>query len=237
MALAMLSGVSTMMSVTEAIARRRSVRAFLDRPVAPDLLREILDAARRAPSGGNLQPWRAWVLGGADLQRFRALAKARMAANPQGEGEEYGIYPEQLHEPYRSRRYKGGEDMYALLGIGRDDKPARLRRMAENYDFFGAPVGLFFAIDRRMRPGQWADLGMFIQTVMLLAEERGLGTCPQEAWALLHRTVADYLAMPPELMLFCGMALGYADETAPVNRLVTDRAPFDDVFTLRGFAG
>ena len=224
-----------MTTVTEAVLRRRSTRAFLDRPVAESLVREILDVARRAPSGGNMQPWRVWVVAGEEQKRLRAVAKARMMENPAGDSAEYKIYPDNLWEPHRSWRYKCGEDMYALLGIPRENKFARLLRLAENYDFFGAPVGLFFAIDRRMQPGQWADLGMFIQTVMLLAEERGLATCAQEAWSMLHKTVAEFVAMPPELMLFCGMALGYADNDAAVNRLVTDRAPFDEVFTLRGF--
>ena len=224
-----------MVSVTEAVLRRRSTRAFLDRPVPEAMLREILDTARRAPSGGNVQPWHVWVLAGEEQKKFRALAKARMMENPQGEGPEYKIYPDSLWEPHRSWRFKCGEDMYALLDIPRANKFARLLRMAENYDFFGAPVGLFFAIDRRMQPGQWSDLGMYIQTDMLLAEERGLATCAQEAWAMLHKTVADFLAMPPELMLFCGMALGYADEGAPVNRLITDRAPLDELVSLRGF--
>ena len=223
------------MTVTEAVLRRRSTRAFLDRPVPEATVREILNSARRVPSGGNVQPWHVWVLAGEEQKKFRALAKARMMDNPQGEGAEYKIYPDSLWEPHRSWRFKCGEDMYALLDIPRENKFARLLRMAENYDFFGAPVGLFFAIDRRMQPGQWADLGMYIQTVMLLAEERGLATCAQEAWAMLHKTVADFVAMPPDLMLFCGMALGYADEAAPVNRLVTDRAPFDELVSLRGF--
>jgi nitroreductase len=148
---------------------------------------------------------------------------------PQGEEREYDVYPPDLHEPYRSRRYKCGEDLYAALGIPREDKPARLRQFARNLEAFGAPVLLFFSIDRRMGRNQWAHLGMFMQTIMLLAVEEGLHTCPQEAWSGFHRTIADFLGLPDEQMFYCGMALGYADMDHPVNQWRTERAPLDEI--------
>ena len=141
----------------------------------------------------------------------------------------------ELWEPYRSRRFKCGEDLYATINVTREDKFARLLQFARNYQFFGAPVGLFFFIDRQMGPPQWSDLGMYMQSVMLLAREHGLDTCAQEAWSVWYRTVGEFLQAPPQLMLFSGMALGYRDESAPINTLRTDRAPLEEFATLRGF--
>jgi nitroreductase len=212
-----------------------SCRAFLSTPVPGATVRAILEAARRAPSGGNLQPWHVYALGGEPLSRLIAAVRGRLPTHPRGEGSEYEIYPRDLVEPYRSRRFKCGEDMYATINVPREDKPARLMQFARNYMLFGAPVGLFFYIDRQMGPPQWSDLGMFMQSVMLLAREHGLHTCAQEAWSVWYRTVSDFLQVPPELMLFAGMALGHRDESAPINRLRTDRAPLEDIAVFQGF--
>jgi nitroreductase len=222
------------MEVSEAINSRITTRAFLDKPVPGDVLREILETAKRAPSGGNLQPWHVWVLGGEPMARFKALIREKMAANPRGEGTEYEIYPPELKEPYKARRFKCGEDMYATLNIPREDKFGRLLNFARNFEFFGAPAAFFFAIDRQMQEGQWADLGMFMQSIMLLAREHGLHTCPQEAWAIWHKTLGDFLPIPPELMLFCGMGIGTMDEAHPINRLRTDRAELSEFTTFIG---
>jgi nitroreductase len=223
------------MTVTDAVRSRMSCRAFLETPVPGNLVRAILDIARRAPSGGNLQPWHVYVLAGDPLAQFREFIRTRLAAHPRGEGAEYDVYPPALEEPYRSRRYKCGEDLYATIGVTREDRPARLRQFARNYEFFGAPVGLFFCIDRHMGPPQWSDLGMYMQTVMLLARERGLHTCAQEAWAVWHRAVTEFLAVPAGLMLFSGMALGYMDESHAINTLRTDRERLEGFSSLRGF--
>ncbi len=221
--------------VSDAIQTRMSCRAFLPTPVAGSLVQQILETAQRAPSGGNLQPWHVHVLSGAPLARLFELIRTRSQAQPQGEGTEYDIYPKQLGEPYSTRRYRCGEDVYAAAGIPREDRPARLRQFARNYELFGAPVGLFFAIDRNMGLGQWADLGMFMQNIMLLAREHGLHTCAQESWAVWHRTLAEYLGLPAERMLFCGMALGHGDAQAAINTVRTERAPLAEFATLRGF--
>jgi len=222
-------------NVSDAVATRMSCRAFLPTPVSEATVRAILDAARQAPSGGNLQPWRVYALAGEPLKELLSLVRASMRTHPRGEGAEYEIYPTALWEPYRTRRFKCGEDMYATIGVSREDKLARLLQFARNYEFFGAPVGLFFCLDRRMGPPQWSDLGMYMQTVMLLAREHGLHTCAQEAWSAWYRTVGEFLHLPPELMLFSGMALGYRDESAPINTLKTDRAPLEEIAELHGF--
>ena len=220
------------MDVTTAVHARRSIRAFLDTPVPDDLIAQVLTKAARAPSGGNVQPWRIYVLNGAKMVRFKELVAERMAADPNGEPMEYEIYPAGLKDPYRTTRFEVGEDMYALLGIPREDKAGRLTHLARNYRFFDAPAALFCFTDRMMGPPQWSDLGMFLQTVMLLFQEAGIDTCAQEAWARWNRTVAEYCGAPPELMLFCGMALGHADPAAPVNALVSRRLPLDAFATF-----
>jgi nitroreductase len=219
------------MNVTEAVARRISIRAFKpDRPPAATV-REILELAARAPSGGNLQPWRVYALAGEVLEDL----KAKVAANPFGETPEYEVYPANLWDPFRTRRFQNGEDLYASIGIPREDKPARLRQLAKNGELFGAPVGLFFCLDRKLGPPQWSDLGMYMQTVMLLAAERGLDTCAQEYWARYPKTVADLVGLPEDHMLFSGMALGYRDESHPINTLRSARDPFETWGELRGF--
>jgi nitroreductase len=223
----------TAMNVSEALATRKSVRAFRADPVPRATLEAILRAAARAPSGGNLQPWKVHVLIGAARDELVRRTRARMAENPRGGVPEYHIYPPELTEPYKTRRYQVGEAMYATMGIPREDKARRLAQFVKNWDFFGAPVGLIFSIDRQMQQGQWADLGMFLQSVMLLAREHGLSTCAQEAWAPYHEVIRDYLKVPPEEMIFCGMAIGQADDAAPINRLVSERAPLGDWAVIR----
>lgn len=224
-----------MTTVTEAITARYSARAFLDRPVPRAAIAEILTLAARAPSGGNLQPWQVDVLGGEVLAALKARVAVSLAANPAGEGTEFHVYPPALGEPWRGRRFASGEQLYAALGVGREDRPARLRQFARNFEAFGAPVLLLFSLPRHFGPPQWAHLGMFMQNVMLLAAERGLATCPQEAWAMVHRTVAEALGLGEDRLFYCGMALGFADEAHPINGWRTDRAPLEEFASFRGF--
>jgi nitroreductase len=216
------------MNVSEALATRKSVRAFLGTPVPRATIEEILGKAARAPSGGNLQPWKVHVLLGEARDELVRRAKVRMQANPRGGVPEYHIYPPELTEPYRTRRFQVGEAMYATIGIPRENKMGRLAQFVRNWEFFGAPVGLIVSIDRQMQQGQWADLGMFLQSIMLLAREYGLDTCAQEAWAPFHEVIRDFLQVPLEEMIFCGIALGHADPAAPINGLVSERAPLAD---------
>ncbi len=219
------------MNVSDAIKARVSIRAFKPDPVPESLVREILEAARWAPSGGNLQPWKVIAVAGAEKDSVIALAKTNLP----GEIGERFVYPPDLWEPYRSRRFKVGEDMYALLGVGRDNRLGRLAQFSRNYEFFGAPVGLFFVIDKRMGYGQWAHMGMFMQSVALAALERGVSNCMQECWATLRTPLAAHFGLNDSEMIYCGMALGYADETAVVNTLRSERAGVDEFTEFRGF--
>jgi nitroreductase len=219
------------MNVNEALKARISIRAFKPDPIPETLVREIIDVARYAPSGGNLQPWKVIAVAGAERDAVSALARANLP----GLEDDRPVYPANLWEPYRTRRFKVGEDMYALLNIPRENKAARLMHLAQNFDFFGAPVGLFFTIDRRMGHGQWAHLGMFMQSVALAALERGVQSCMQEAWARMRAPLHARFGLDEQDMIYCGMALGYADMTKPVNMLRSDRAPVDEFATFRGF--
>ncbi len=220
------------MNVSDAVEKRSSIRTFSDAQVPDAVLRRVLERAARAPSGGNLQPWHIYVLNGPAMTRFKAHMEERLFDRERQEDPAYVIYPKGLKEPYRSRRFKVGEDMYALLGIAREDRSARLTWLLNNYRFFGAPAGLFCFVDRIMGPPQWSDLGMYLQTVMLLLTEEGYDTCAQEAWSNFPDTVASYVGAPADHMLFCGMAIGRADPEAPVNTLRADRAPLAETVTF-----
>ena len=212
------------MDVTEAIAARRSVRGFLDTPVDPALLRDLAIKASRAATGGNLQPWHIAIVQGDAMTGLKAIMAEKIVTGATDETPAYDVYPRDLAAPYRDRRYAVGEAMYAHIGIPRDDRPARYKWFARNFEFFGAPAAYFCTVDRRMGPPQWSDLGVYLQNLMLLAVDAGLATCPQECWAMYPETVGRFLNLPEDRMLFCGMAIGYEDKEAPANALRTDRA-------------
>ena len=222
-------------SVTRALHARRSVRAFTDRTVDPALLKEIFAAAQRAPSGGNLQPWQVTVVTGERWQAVRDAVAARIAMGREGYEPEYDIYPRGLTEPWEARRFGVGEALYASLGIPREDKAGRIARFVENYRGFGAPVMLFLHCSRIMGPPQWSDMGMWLQSVMLLLVEAGLASCPQECWAMYGKSVRDTLGLDDGQILFTGLAIGYADEDAAVNQWPVPRAPLDEVIDWQGF--
>jgi nitroreductase len=224
------------LNVTEAVITRRSVRQFLDTPVSREVLERVLTKAQRAPSGGNLQPWRAIILTGEPLKTLIDAVQTRISANPQDRDDEYTIYPENLQEPYRSRRFGVGEAMYAALDIPRENKLGRLMQFAANFRAFDAPVLMMVHASRNMGPPQWSDMGMWLQTIMLLLPEEGLDSCGQEAWSVYSQTIKPMLGISEEDdILFCGMAIGYRDPTAPINNFDVPRAPLDEVIDWRGF--
>ncbi|MFC4595857.1 nitroreductase [Sphingobium tyrosinilyticum] len=219
------------MEVSEAVATRRSVRAFLPTPVEEALLLRVLEKARRAPSGGNVQPWHGVVVSGAALERLIAAVGEQAAAGTSTP--DYDIYPPALPEPYRSRRFQCGEEMYAAIGIPREDRPARLAHVARNLTAFGAPVVLFCHTPAFMGPPQWSDLGMWLQTIMLLLREEGVDSCPQEAWSVHGGAIRAHLDIPADHLLFCGLAIGYADNDAPINQARIDRAPLAELIRFK----
>ncbi len=222
------------MLVSEAVATRRSVRGFLPTPVDPAVIRRVLERASRAPSGGNLQPWHIDVVAGEPLAELKTLMMTKVQEQPGGEPTEYDIYPKILTEPHTSYRFQVGEDLYGALGIPRESKRERMMWFARNFQFFGAPVALFCSVAKTMGPPQWSDLGMYLQTVMLLLREEGLDSCPQECWAIYPQTIRRFIGIPEERILFTGMAIGFRDAADPANAMVARRAPLDDFAKFRG---
>ena len=224
------------MDVFEAIDSRISCRWFLDKPVDQKTVRELLERAARAASSGNLQPWNVYALTGEPLKELkRQVAAAIEGKNPRTFETEYPNYPDKLWEPYLGRRHHHGVQLYSALGIDQNDDAGRFEQIKRNYEFFNAPVGLFITIDRGLGPGQWADLGGYINTLAFLARGYGLDTCPQVLWTRLYKIVGAFLKLPPEQMLFCGMAIGYGDRSYPANSVRTPRAALGEFCTFLGF--
>lgn len=224
-------------SVDAAITSRRSVRAFLPTPVSQQQIGEILDVARHAPSGSNTQPWRVTALTGEPLSRLSAALLEADEREPEAHEEEYYYYPREWVDPYLARRRRNGWGLYGVLGIEKGDRVRMREQFRRNYVFFDAPVGLIFTIDRVLEQGSWLDYGMFLQNVMIAARARGLDTCPQAAFCTYHRVIKEQLALPPEQMVVCGMALGYADHEATANRFRAEREPAESFTTMLGFTG
>jgi len=222
-------------SVSAAVASRRSIRRFLSDPVDPQVLRSVLEKAQRAPSGGNVQPWNAHVLTGEPLARLLPTVAAVLPQGRAAHAPEYAVYPSELAGAYADRRYGVGEAMYAALNIPRDDKAGRLAQFAANFRGFGAPVLMLVHMPRYMGPPQWSDVGMWLQTVMLLLREAGLDSCAQEAWAVFQAQIRSVVPIPDDHIFFCGLAIGHRDPDAPINRFPVARAALDEVVTWVGF--
>ena len=223
------------MDVIEAILTRRSVRAFLATPLAKKTVAEILDLAARSPSGTNLQPWKVYVAAGAVREALTKETLEAIATKVEAHEPEFKYYPDEWVEPYKSRRKKVGLNLYGLLGLTKENKEGMRKQQGRNYEFFGAPVGLFFAIDKHLEIGSWFDYGMFVENVMLVARAKGLHSCPQASWPPFHRIIRKHLPIPASETIVCGMSLGYIDETAPENQLQTERASALEFAEFFGF--
>ena len=222
-----MTDASSTAAALAAITSRHSIRAYLPTPVPRATIEEILAVAARAPSGTNTQPWHVYVLTG---EALRSLSRRLVAAydDPVERAihtEEYAYYPTEWRSPFIERRRKVGWDLYGLLGIAKTDKSRMHEQHRRNYEFFGAPVGLMFTIDRVMRQGSWLDFGMFLQSVMVAARAHGLDTCPQAAFTQFHRIIMEAIGAPADQQLVCGMSLGVRDPAAIENTLVTEREP------------
>jgi nitroreductase len=222
--------------VYQTLRSRASTRAYTGRTPSIDLVRELLEAARWAPSGGNMQPWKVIAVTGSARDEVCDLARRTVSLNPAGEDGEYPVCPVELRSPFHERRSLAAGQRYAAMGIERDDTAARTAAVLRNYDFWGAPVGLFFVTFRDLGHSQWAHLGMFIQSVVLVAEEIGLGACVQEAWAKVRESLRRHFDLPCDEVIYCGMALGYADRAQPINAVRTTREPVTNFATFLGFA-
>ena len=216
--------------VDDVIRSRRSVRAFLPTPVPKAEIEAILDVASRAPSGTNTQPWQVYVLTGARKQALSdEIVRTFYDAEAMAEHhEEYDYYPEKWIDPFLARRRKIGLDLYGLLGLKRDNPEGMKAQQARNYQYFDAPVGLVFTMDRVMGRGSLLDYGMFMQNIMIAARAHGLDTCAQAAFNQFHKIIAGHLGLPPEQKVICSMALGYADPDKIENTLKTERVPVSE---------
>jgi nitroreductase len=224
------------MDVFEAVDSRIACRHFFARPVDPKIVKDLIVKAQRAASGGNLQSWNVYALTGEPLAKLKAIVKKRIGnEDPRHTKSEYPIYPEPMFGAYKERREEHGTQLYGSLGIGREDAAGRLGQYKKNFEFFGAPVALFITIDRRLGPGQWADLGGYIHALAFLARGYGLDTCPQESWARVYDTVGDFLKIPAEEMLFCAVAIGYGDRKHKANDFRSPRAELHEFCRFYGF--
>jgi len=220
-----------MISVAEAVASRRSIRAFADTPVSLEVIERVLDQARMAPSGCNFQPWEATVLTGAPLKALQE----RLLASPVDDPLEYDFSAPQAVPLYRDRLVELGGLMYGAMGIERADAAARTDFMQRNLVSFGAPVLLLAHFPKLMKEPQWSDVGMWLQTIMLLLRGEGLDSCPQEYMGLYGRTIKDQLGLGDDVLLFCGLAIGHADAAAPVNQFARPRVPLGQQARFLGF--
>lgn len=223
------------MNVTEAVATRRSVRAFLDKPVDRAVLEAVLAKAQRAASGGNTQPWHGVLLTGDPLDRLFARVAQDLPRGREAFAPEYHVYPPELDGAYEARRRAIGEEMYGALAIPREDKASRLMWFARNFQAFGAPVLMLVHTPRYMGPPQWSDIGMWLQSIALLLREEGLDCCFQEAWAVYSPQVREVVAIPEDHIFFCGVAIGHRDPDAPVNTFDVPRAPLEEAIRWEGW--
>jgi len=217
-------------AVKAAITSRRSIRAFLPTPIAPELIDELMLIARTAPSGSNMQPWKVHVVSGAARDRLASALLAAHEANQPG-AREYQYYPKEWRNPYLDRRRATGWGLYGLLGIPKGDREATARQLGRNYEFFGAPVALIFTLDRDLETGSWLDYGMFMQTIMVAARGCGLHTCPQAALSNYPDIVKQHLGIGDDQIIMCGISIGYADTSDPVNEFQPDRIPLEAFVT------
>ena len=215
-----------------AIRARKATRAFRPDPVPRHLLTEILEAARAAPSNYNSQPWRVHVLTG---EAKRALGAAILRVHEAKTAPAFSPFPEPNPEECAARVGDFGQRMYAALGIDRADAAARYRNTGRNYLFFDAPIGFIFTIRAAMTRHSWLDCGVFVQTVMLAAQVRGLATCPLVSFVRYQPVIAEQLQLAEDELVTCGMSCGYADEEAAVNRMDMPREPVEGFTRWLGF--
>ena len=214
------------MNIKQLIESRYSVRSFLDKDVDFKKVKSILDTANSAPSGGNIQPWKVYVLGNNSKNELITQALNNYDTGVQ-EDIEYEIYPKPLAEEYKKRRSQCAADMYEALSIARNDIDTRLKQVRENFKFFGAPIGMIVTIDKSFAQNGWGHVGMFLQNLWLTAINEGLGVCLQESWSIYPKTVKKVIDSPDNEMIWCGIAMGYPNNEDPINNYRTSRDSLD----------
>jgi len=219
------------MNLKDIIKSRYSVRSFTKKNVDIEIIKEILQISKCAPSGGNIQPWKVYVVTGNAKEKLIERALSNYDNGVQ-EKIEYEIYPNPLDEEYKKRRSKCAKDMYAALSIEQDDIESRLTQIRENFKFFGAPVGMIITIDKAFAVNGWGHVGMFIQNICLSAIDNDMGTCLQESWSIYPETVKDVLNIPDNEVVWCGIALGYPNLEHPINNYRTSRESIDKFVTF-----
>ena len=214
------------MNIKEAIEKRFSVRAYTKEVPDIETIKAILKTAGTAPSGGNIQPWKVYVL---SENAKNELSKKTLYNFDNGVQEdiEYDIYPKPLADEYKKRRYECGADMYNALAIGKDDLDSRFKQIRENYSFFGAPLGMIITIDKSFGKNGWGHVGMFLENLWLSAIDHGLGICLQESWSIYPKTVKEFTKHPDNEIVWCGVAVGYEDSSNPINQYRTKREDLD----------
>jgi nitroreductase len=221
------------METHEALISRRSIRRFLPANVAKEKIEKILAGAAFAPSGHNIQPWHVYVVEGEKKEKItNTIIESIKSGEVKNFKQEFDYYPTEWFEPYISRRRAVGFELYKLLNISRDDYEARDKQMQENFYFFGAPVGMFITMDRRLAEGTFIDLGMFIQSILVGARGEGLHTCGQVAFTRFHTLISRELNFHENEMLVCAVSIGYEDTSAPENQLRVDKLPFEKFTTF-----
>jgi len=219
------------MSVINLLKQRKSVRAYLDKKVEKEKITTILEAAKHAPSGVNMQPFDLCVVSGAKKHEIETKM-IEAFDNNQKEKMDYQYYPLEWKEPYKSRRKDTGLLMYQTLNIKREDKARQIEQWKQNYHAFGAPVVLYFFMDESLEAGSFLDYGMFLQSIMLVATQLGLGTCPMASLAEFPTIVKEALSVDKQKILLCGIALGYEDTTAAINSYRTPRVALEEFATF-----
>ena len=219
------------MNLNELIKSRYSVRSFTDDTVDIETIREILEISSNAPSGGNIQPWKVYVVTGKTKEKLIKKALSNFDNGVQ-EKIEYDIYPRPLDEEYKRRRSECARDMYTALSIKQDDTELRLSQIRENFKFFGAPVGMIVTIDKAFAENGWGHVGMFIQNICLSAVDNDMGTCLQESWSIYPETVKNVLNIPDNEVVWCGIALGYPNKDHPINNYRTSRESIEKFVTF-----
>lgn len=219
------------MNVTDAVLGRRTTRGFLPDPVPQEIIREVFDLARHAPSNSNTQPWHIAVVSGAarDVLEAKVFEAAKSGVEPNPAWPPGGVG---LEGAYKDRQYDCAYRYYDTMGIERSDKVARMKLVQKNWQFFGAPHAAFISMPKTMHRANALDIGIILQTIMLLLTERGIGCIAQGALAAFPDIVREVAELPDENGILCGLSFGYEDKDAHINTVKMPREPLESIVSF-----